>query len=209
MIAIILPTRGMVFTEVENAIEDARRFNNIIVYRSWNLPIPDAQNYLTEQALKDREVTDLWFIEEDTIPPDGALEKLKDANADIACIDYSVNQYGCVARDKKTNEILWCGFGCTLVKREVFEKLEKPWFRTDKTLRLNDWQWIDNSAKYGGQDIWFGCKAREAGFKIQQVEGECKHLSLVALGQKGYNDGCHLIVIKPKIQKRQYIEKGV
>ena len=210
MIAVILPTRGLVFAEVENMLELMRQYlPQTLVLRSWDKTLPDAQNYLVDAALKVDDVTHLLFIEEDTVmphPEEGILKMIQ-ANADIACIDYGVSGWSCTARDKKTDEILWCGFGCTLVKREVIEALEAPWFRTDKSLRINDWQWIDNPSKYGGQDIWFCEKAREKGFKIVQVAGECKHLELKAVGQKGVNSGLHLIGEKLKIEKQQIIER--
>lgn len=205
MIAIVLPTRGLVFTQVENAIEKMRETHEIRVFRSDDKPIPDAQNFLVEQALKTN-ASHILFLEEDTVPSPLALTAMLYANADIACIDYAVNKYGCVARDKETREVLWCGFGCTLVRRGVLEALEKPWFRTDKTLRLNDWQWLDVPAKYGGQDIWFCTKAREKGFTIKQLPGECKHLSLVMVGRAGENNGAHFIVPRERITKKQIIE---
>lgn len=209
MIAIVLCSRGLIFAEVEHEIEKMRLEHDIVVFRTWNKPIPDAQNYLTEEVLKNPDIDYLFFIEEDTVPPEGALEKLLTLNTDIACIDYGVNGYSCVAKDKKTEEIYWCGLGCTLIKRKVFDKIEKPWFRTDKTLRLNDWKWIDNPAKYGGHDIWFCMKAREKGFTIQQVEGECRHLKLVSVGVSEYNNGLHIVKEKPKIVIQQYIETEV
>ena len=209
MIAVILPTRGLVFAEVENSIELIRQFiPQTIVLRTWNRTLPEAQNELVEMALGIEDLTHLLFVEEDTVmphPQEGIL-KMLESKADIACIDYGVAGYSCVAHDDKTNEILWCGFGCTLVKKEVFDKVEKPWFRTDKSLRLNDWTWIDNPAKYGGQDIWFCTKAREAGFTITQIEGECKHLRLDGLGTPETNKGLHAISEKQKIQTVQMID---
>lgn len=205
MIGVILPTRGLVYTQVEDALERVRDMVRLKVFRSYNLPIPDAQNTLVEEALK-TDITHLWFVEEDTVPPKNALPMMFIANDDIVCIDYGVNGYSCVAKDSKTNEVLWCGFGCTLVKRQVFEKMEKPWFRTDKTLRLNDGQWTDNPAKYGGQDIWFCVRAREEGFRIKALPGECIHLKLQDLGRPEENKGMHKIIERPKIQKQQYID---
>lgn len=208
MIAIILATRGTVFTEVESAIEKMRKLHFLMVFRSFDKPIPDAQNYLVEQALE-LSPTHLLFIEEDTVPPEGALERLLAANSDIACIDYGVNGWSCVAREKTTNEVLWCGLGCTLVKRTVFDKLEKPWFRTDKSLRLNDWQWVENPYKYGGLDIWFCTQAKNTGFSITQVGGECKHLRLDELGKAETNGGLHRISEKEKITKANIVERQV
>lgn len=211
-IGIILPTRGMVFTRVEEEIEKLRKDYDIEVYRSHDLPIPEGHNYLTEKALGDgKEV--LFYIEEDNVPPTGALEKLLAVtkDADIACIDYGVSGWGCVTRNIK-GEILWCGLGTTLIKRQVFETLERPYFRVDKVLRQNDWKWIDlpedyiKTKQYGSLDIWFCCQARAKGFKIVQVDGEeSTHLQLDKLGERGTNHGCHLISERPKIEKRQVL----
>ena len=208
MIGVILPTRGLVYTRVEDAIEKMRETEKIKVFRSHDLPIPEAQNFLVQQALLE-DVTHLFFIEEDTVPSPLALKALLMADTDIACIDYAVNGYSCVAKDKDTGEVLWCGFGCTLVRKEVFYAMERPWFRVDKTLRLNDWQWVDNPAKYGGQDIWFSMKAREKGFTIKQLPGECVHLQFVEVGRREANNGLHKIVEREKISVQQIVERAV
>lgn len=208
MIAVILPTRGMVFTEVEKAIELERSEFSIGVFRSSNLPIPHGHNELSEIASQLIDVTHLWFLEEDTIPPTYALHNLLATNSDIACIDYGVNGWSCITKEKTTKEILYCGMGCTLIKREVFETLEKPWFRSDKMFRINDGKWIDvdPSKQYGLQDIWFCAQARHAGFRIVQVPGECRHLKLKALGQSEINSGLHIIEEKPQISKHNEME---
>ena len=209
-IAIVLPSRGLIFTEVEDAIESQRKQFDIDVYRSWDLPIPDSFNILVERALQDEKVEYIFFVEEDVVIPGDALKRLlaavKKYHADIYCIDYAVGGWSCVAREKSLNEILWCGLGCTLVKRVVFECLSRPWFRTDKSLRLNDWQWTDNPAKYGGQDIWFSRQAIDKGFTICQVDGECRHLKLDELGKPEINKGLHTISEKPVLTKNQLIE---
>jgi len=206
MIGVILPSRGLIFAEVEDSISKNLEKYNHKIYRSFNLPIPECQNMLVEQALAD-ECKYLLFVEEDTVMPDGAMERLLLADADIACIDYAVSGYSCITRDKNTNEILWCGLGCTLVKPEVFSKLEKPYFRSDKVLLLNSWpnvEWVNAGAQaYGGQDIYFCMMAREKGFRVKQVDGECKHLKLVELGRREINNGLHIIEAKEPITKRQ------
>lgn len=209
MIGIILTTRGLLFTEVADAIERERKGHDVKVFYSWDKTIPLAQNALVEEALQDSSIDLLWFIEEDTVPPVGALQKLIDADADIAFIDYGVNGWSCSAKDKDGN-ILWCGLGCTLVKRHVLTDMLYPWFRTDKSLRLNDMSWIDTNPNkvYGQQDIWFCVNARKSGHQITQVDGECRHLKLVELGQPEVNLGLHIVEQKPKINKLQTI-KGV
>jgi hypothetical protein len=208
-IGVVLPTRGLVYTKVEQAIEEMG--SGIRVYRSWNLPIPDGHNQLAKQALE--EGNDLvFFIEEDTVPPKGGLEKLLQADSDIACMDYGISGWGCVTKNPK-GEILWCGLGCTLVKRKVLEKMTYPYFRADMSLRLNDWTWQElpeqyiKTKQYGSLDIWFCTQARKLGFTIKQVEGECEHLELVALGEREKNHGLHIINTRPKISKNQIVEE--
>ena len=207
-IAVILPSRGLIYAEVEDAIQKNLSGYDYSVYRSWDLVIPDSFNVLVDRALA-MGAEYLLFVEEDTVMPDGAVLNLLTAKSDIACIDYSVNGYSCVARDKNTNDVLWCGLGCTLVKREVFLMLEKPYFRSDKALLLNYWpevRWIDAGAQaYGGQDIYFCITARQRGFKITQVAGECKHLKLESLGRAEINKGLHQIGTKGSIKQQQYI----
>jgi hypothetical protein len=209
-IGIILPTRGLVYTKVEQAIEAFRNFD-IRVYRSYDLPIPEGHNELAKQALSDG-CDSLFFIEEDTVPPIWALDRLIQAHSDIACIDYGVAGWGCVTRDTK-GQILWCGLGCTLVKRQVFEKLTYPYFRADMVLRLNDWTWQQlpeeyiKTKQYGSLDIWFCMQARMFGFTITQIEGECEHLELISLGQRERNHGVHTIQTRPKITRNQIVEE--
>lgn len=212
MIGVILPTRGLVFTQVEEALELIRRDHDIRIYRSHDLPIPDGHNKLAELALKDG-CDYLWFVEEDTVPLAGSLERMLQANGDIVCTDYGVFGWGCVTKNEQ-GEILWCGLGCTLINRRVFELLEPPYFRSDKTLRLNDWTWVDlpgeyvTTRGYGNLDIWFCWQARAKGFSITQVEGECEHLELIALGKRGSNSGLHDIHTRPKIEKQQILHQG-
>ena len=204
MIAIVLPTRSLLFTQVLESIEENRKDFVTKLYVSYADPIPKGHNSLTEKALAEG-ARFIWYVEEDTVPPQDALKNLVMAKADIACIDYAVNGWSCITRSRDTKEILWCGLGCTFVTKEVFQKLEKEYYRVNQSLRLNDWTWIDNPAKYGGQDIWFCMKAREKGFKILQVPGECKHLKLDELGQEGVNYGFHKVSEKPKIEKHQFV----
>lgn len=219
MIGIILPTRGLAFTKVLIAIEALRKNHDLRVYYSHDLPIPDGHNELTKKALAD-DCEYILIIEEDTVPPTGALEKLLAVDSDIAAIDYGVSGWGCITKNSK-GEVLWCGLGCTLVKRHVFEKMTYPYFRADMSLNLEtdeqgnsiikEWRKLPaeyiRTKQYGSLDIWFCCEARRLGFTITQVEGECEHLELVELGKRETNHGIHTIQAKAKITKNQIVEE--
>jgi|ERR1035437_2366405 hypothetical protein len=212
-IGIIVPTRGMVYSQTIEAIERERKNYETTLYISHNLPIPEGHNELCNKALGDGNDY-ILLIEEDVVIPARAIEKMLASNADIACIDYGVSGWSCVTRDQRA-EILWCGLGCTLIKREVFEALEKPYLRTDMVLDLPDFKWRQlpeqyvKTRNYGSLDIWFFTKAREKGFKIVQVEDEeAIHLQLDELGKKGINNGCHTISERAKIINKQTISRG-
>src|SRR3990167_8155104 len=130
MIAICLATRGLTFTRTDIAIDQIRDRFDSKVFRTYDKKIPDAQNWLVEEALKTN-AEFLLFLEEDNVPTIEQIVGLVNRDVDICFIDYGVNGWSCSARDKK-GEILWVGLGCTLIKRKVFEKLERPYFRTDK-----------------------------------------------------------------------------
>lgn len=208
-IGICVPTRGLVFSRTIEAIERERKGYDTTLYISNNLPIPEGHNQLAEKALRDGNDY-ILFIEEDVVPLARTLEKLLVVDADIACIDYGVSGWGCVTKDIKGN-ILWCGLGCTLIKRQVFEALEKPFFRVDMVLDLPDFKWRQlpeeyiKTKNYGSLDIWFCTQAREKGFVIKQVEGEAEHLKLDSLGERERNHGLHQISNKAKISKNQII----
>ena len=209
MIACILPTRGLAYTKVLESIERERRGYDLKIYYSYDKPIPDGHNELCKQALEDG-ADYLWMVEEDTVPTEGCLKKMLDAKVDIICVDYGINSWSCVTRDVYSN-ILWCGLGCTLVRRGVFEKLEYPYFRVDQVYRLNDHVWVQlpeeylKKKNYGSLDIWFFHHARKVGYKINQLGGECEHLLLESLGERGKNHGLHTIITRPKINFLQVV----
>ena len=124
MIGVILASRGLIFAEAVDNLNRNLEGRDFRIYISHDLPIPDCQNVLAQRALDDN-CESLLFIEEDTVIPDKGLDALVALNSDIACIDYGVAGWGCVTRDSHTNEILWCGLGCTLIKREAFEAMER------------------------------------------------------------------------------------
>lgn len=135
----------------------------------------------------------IFFIDDDVLPPFDTITKLIQHNKDIVAGLYFAKQRPhfpqIFLRSKKTkgrydsvinypkNELIEvdaCGAGCMLIKKEVFEKLKKPYFqyipRGEKTPRI-------------GEDFYFCEKVKKAGFKIYcDTSIICKHIGTTYIG---------------------------
>lgn len=139
-------------------------------------PVDHARNEIVRTFLKS-ECTHLFFVDADTIPPEDALEKLLNVDADIAsgithiyregtivanCFtnyseDGEFSRMDTVVENTGTVPIERCGTSCMLVKREVFEKLGAKWFQN---------VWNEDYTGYISEDLSFCDKARKEGFKL-------------------------------------------
>jgi len=199
-IAVCLPTRGLIFAETIKAlIKELKPYEYELIIVS-GLPIPDSHNTCVEEAL----VTDcnwILFLEEDIVLPEGAIKLFKNEiqkGAKVVIIDYPIEgSESCVI--KKDGKLLWGPLGCTLIAREVFEDMPRPWFRTDKTLLITnektfEYKIQDVPNKYGGHDILFYLYLRQKGIPVGIVEGvKAKHLRLESWERKTMNNGVHKI----------------
>lgn len=208
-IAVIRPSRGLVFAEVEEYFEQIRdNYPNIRIFRTHNLPLYDCFNIPVEEALQNKKYEYFWFSEDDTVPPAFALDEMLKLlkTFDVAAIQYPFNGgWGTIGKSAGSDKILFTGLGCTLVKRKVLESLVKPIFKVDKSFNISSLQWYSNpdpSKIYGQADIRFGSELREKGFTIGQVPNMiCRHLQLIALGQPETNHGVHQIGEKAAFEK--------
>ena len=214
MIAVILPSRGLIFSQVLDAVhrELQNSFKPSFInpfFTSDNLAIPDCLNVLVDQAV--RHFDYLWFVEEDTVPYDGALSDMIDLirrpeNGAAAC-QYPLTGGTSSVIENEKGEVLFSGFGCTLVRASVLQKLKKPYFRSDYGIQLpeNKWKKMPKNS-YGLHDLWFFTQLRKAGYKIAKAPGVCKHLKLEALGQQEVNNGLHIIGEKATECRRNVLE---
>lgn len=108
-------------------------------------PVDNARNEIVEEFLKS-DATHLLFVDSDTLPPIDAIDKLLAVNQPIVSgltpiIEINEKEeiyrkWNCVGVDSRHLEpnkgvlpIIGAGSSCILIKREVFEKLERPWYR--------------------------------------------------------------------------------
>lgn len=142
--------------------------------------IHESRNLLVEKALE-LDATHILFIDDDMIFPPEALIKLLENDVDIVCglafrkvapydpvifnlyenIDGTIDIFALEKIKEGLVEIDAIGSAFVLIKRRVFEKMEKPWYR-----------WGDTSfgiyTKSGGlgEDISFSLHAKRQGFKV-------------------------------------------
>ncbi|KKN78798.1 hypothetical protein LCGC14_0345700 [marine sediment metagenome] len=114
--------------------------------------------------------THILFLDADVLPKKNTLEKLKELDKDIVMGVYPMTQKGeirwSVSRDELFIElddlprnpfkIVSGGFGVTLIKYEVFEALEWPYWKN---------VFVPGGIEMG-EDIYFCDKARKAGYDI-------------------------------------------
>ena len=200
MLGIVRPTRGLEFAESAHSIE-----KNVdcacVMERSWDKPLPDAFNDLVFTLLGNPEIKYIWIVEEDVVVPQGALLEMWKENADIVAINYKLKHGGSSFRRSAFGELLWVSLGCTLIKRQVFEKVTYPWFKTGYTIASiregnteERYALVPAVQDYAGHDAYFCWNAKQAGMSLALVEGmEAGHLVLDRLGYKDTNQGCHVI----------------
>lgn len=151
MIGVVLPSRGLVHSRT---LQDL--LVNCLPYEcSWYFshgnPIPLCHNICVEEALKDHHDY-LLLAEDDNQYPPGILKELLEADADVAVADYPVRK----SHHSVTymhGDLQYAGLGCVLVKAEVFEKLEKPYFRTDTEYVMSDEGLMPTPARMGNHGL--------------------------------------------------------
>lgn len=201
-IAVILPSRGLIFSETADELLQNLTGFDYDIFFSHDNPIPLCFEKPLRTALRGS-YTHIWFVEDDMILPYDVLQTMLDADVPVATYDYPVTKsgQGAVLSDAE-GRVVFCGTGCMLVKRGVFDKLRKPYFRTDvrwnainygKFVRLTAMQ-INNPSlpAYGLHDTNFGIKLWQAGIPISVV-GKCGQRKLLKLGKAGSNHGAHQI----------------
>lgn len=227
MVGICCPSRGLIYSKtVESMIKGMKHLNSLGIpthyYTTHDMPIPDSHSYCVEQATLDG-CRAVIFVEEDMYLFPEAYEALIALGEPITTLQYNDKNgspHG-IVHYNENGEIIWAGLGATYIKLEVFEKIGKPYFRTDHMYRnvkkrvsegksITEYEEMETKSvynpstlkfeqkrdeyKYGGQDIDFYTRARRAGYKIHLIEGhKAHHFDLIKLGEPHINNGFHQI----------------
>ena len=116
----------------------------------------------------------LLFLDSDIVPPANALDLMLAVNQPLVCGIYPLlvvsddRLCGSVAIKSETGgyhflrdfpdepfEADACGLGCCLIAREVFERVEFPWFKFH----------VQSDLTQSGEDIWFFERCADVGIK--------------------------------------------
>ena len=150
----------------------------------YGYTVPDAQNFAVKKAL-DEGYDYVFFVEDDNVIPKNALVQLMTHKADVvggfyyrkylpletAGMHYTENGEPCSIEDFKIGDVihntLVLPMGCTLIKTDVFRKMEFPYF---KEVKVKDRPALTS-------DTYFCEKAREIGIDIITDTGvQCLHI---------------------------------
>lgn len=210
MIGVILPSRGLIFSQTAEEILNNLKGVPHKIFFSHRRPLPQCFEEPTKKALTDKSITHLWFVEDDMVIPKGVLETMLSLDANAVTCDYPITKAGkgSVFADYGGN-VIFCGTGCLLVKREIFDNLKPPYF-TDKIrwTMLNYGEQIKLVASkntrgegYGLHDITFCIKLWKQGIKIKVLSVKLGQRKLIELGKQNTNKGEHNIETWRKLRK--------
>jgi len=215
LIAVCIPTRGVVFTEVMQGVFDNLAGRTAVLLTTTGEGLPDCMNNLVARALE-AGASHLWIVEEDTVPPAGVLDAMLAEGVDFIACDYPVgNSHTCFGFDD--DGLLWTGFGCTLIRAGVFAKFARPWCECNRSTVVVHRDGLDYFTadartvdRRGGHDVSFGVKLKAAGIERHGLRGwECQHLRLTEWNAGATDNACHAIVSLPPILDSwpSYLEK--
>lgn len=215
-VGVILPSRGLIFSQTADEILRNLEDINHRFFFSHRWPIPGCFEMPTREALEDKSITHLWFIEDDMVLQSDTLKKLLKADKAVVTIDYPINKQGrgSILADAG-GKILITGTGCLLVKRAVLEEMKRPYFRTDIRWNIKN---MGGSIKltgaktgqidgYGLHDVNFSMNLHRLNIPIHCIGGKLGQRKLVALGKTGTNDGAHNIEVWTKIKKNHLLKQ--
>ena len=150
----------------------------------YGYSVPDAQNYAVQKAL-DEGYDYVFFVEDDNLIPKNALVQLMSHKADVvggfyyrkylpletAGMHLTANGEPCSIEDFKIGDIihdtLVLPMGCTLIKTDVFRRMEFPYY---KEVKVKDRPALTS-------DTYFCEKARKAKVDLVTDTGiQCLHI---------------------------------
>ena len=203
-VAICVPCRDTVMTGFAfdlaklcayEGVTRCAKGGSLMIYQVPGTLIFNQRERLADEALKDGADAILW-IDSDMRFPKDALQILLSRKLPIVGVNATTRRFPVLptaldydqetkdlvkvtSKDKTgLEQVLGLGFGMVLVRKEVFQKVEKPWF------------WFEQTDKGGtiGEDIYFCVKAFDKGFKTVLDHDLSKHIRHIGTYEYGWDD---------------------
>lgn len=203
-VAICVPCRDTVMTGFAfdlaklcayEGVTRCAKGGSLMIYQVPGTLIFNQRERLAEEALKDGADAILW-VDSDMRFPKDALEILLSRNLPIVGVNATTRRFPvkptALDIDPETNDlvkvdskgktgleqVMGVGFGMVLIKKEVFEAAQKPWF------------WFEQTDKGGiiGEDIYFCAKAFDAGYKTVIDHDLSMHIRHIGTYEYGWDD---------------------
>jgi hypothetical protein len=200
-VAILVPARDTVMTSF--AYDMARAMSThtamtddrVMLYTSHGTLIASQRTELARQALKEGADYFLW-LDSDMRFPKETIGHLIARDKPIVAANYAtrrmpvkpvamMDEGGKIGRvytapdSEGLQPVDYIGMGVMMVKREVFEKMEQPWFAIPYSTKGDH---------YIGEDVFFCTKAREAGFEVlvdHDLSHHVKHIGTLEYSHEG------------------------
>jgi len=193
----------MVFSKLMESVLQNLKGKEYEIFMQHGISIPNCYNFAMEAVVKSQGITHVWFVEEDHVFPNDTLDRMLAVNVDVVATAYGDRRSEVnLVQYQNNGDVIYSGMGCMLVKREVFDKLESPYFRTVFIeLKKDEKGFVTliprsniHSEGYGGQDIYFCTTLVNSGFKINLLpNSKVGHMMLMETGKDGTNQGKHII----------------
>jgi hypothetical protein len=168
-VLVVMPTRGYAYApSLLLAADLARRFGHELVLEIGR-PIELVRTRLMSRFLESN-AEHVLTIDDDVVAPDDALDRLLALNAPVATAAYPITTDAGLVWDVKvvgTDDwiaelpahvfaVRHTGLGFTLIHRDVFAKIRKPWFQFGAA----------PGGRMVGEDAWFSNGVTQAGLQI-------------------------------------------
>ena len=203
-VAICVPCRDTVMTGFAfdlaklcayEGVTRCAKGGSLMIYQVPGTLIFNQRERLAEEAIKDGADAILW-VDSDMRFPKDALEILLSRDLPIVGVNATTRRFPvkptALDIDPETNDlvkvdskgktgleqVMGVGFGMVLIKKEVFEAAQKPWF------------WFEQTDKGGtiGEDIYFCAKAFDAGFQTVIDHDLSMHIRHIGTYEYGWDD---------------------
>ena len=200
-VAILVPARDTVMTSFAYDLARAMSFHTattddrVLLYTSHGTLIASQRMELARQALEEKADYLLW-LDSDMRFPKETIGHLILRDKPIVAANYATRRMpvkpvamrdarGQIERvytgpeSEGLEAVDYVGMGVMMVKREVFEKVEQPWFAIPYSTVGNH---------YIGEDVFFCRKAKEAGYETlvdHDLSQHVKHIGTFEYSHEG------------------------